>query len=341
MLNQVITICLGHLSPCNLTHWGQNGLGRRKKSSVVHISWSFISKNKTKKKSMSGHNAAMNYVFPKRHPSPLDFCCNGGPQSSSKEALSIFCRAGKNPPEHRLGLASSCSRDRDTGTFPHHCCLASGHGRGSKPRGSTGGGDLTCPSAELNLRYPPQLLISPTATQHQGWGTNRFAWNQDSWWVQDMSEKCRKGIQTGYYWMLVIWLRCFCSSSVGTVNEKVVKGSEFPEYLTVSAFLDPCRSGYRRSTAQRLHCTGSPGYRWISGLQDVIVRSISCLWCPEVLLSCFWSSARIDGTVFCSLFPWLSERSQKVILDNCPNLLTFRECYLMFHQRCTKIRGVD
>lgn len=131
-------------------------------------------------------------------------------------------------------------------------------------------------------------------------GRNRSAWNWDSRWVQDISGKCRKGVQTSYY---SIWLCCFCSSSVGMVNEKVVKGSEFPEYLTVSAFLDPCRSGYRRSTAQRLHCTGSPGYRWISGLRDVIVRSISCLWCPEVLLSCFWSSARIDGTVLCSLFP--------------------------------------
>lgn len=134
-------------------------------------------------------------------------------------------------------------------------------------------------------------------------GRNRSAWNWVSWRVQDNSGKCRKGVQTSYYWMLEILLRCFCSSSVGMVNEKVVKGSEFPEYLTVSAFLDPCWSGYRRTTAQRLHCTGSPGYRWISGLQDVIVRSISCLWCPEVLLSCFWSSARIDGTVLCSLFP--------------------------------------
>lgn len=134
-------------------------------------------------------------------------------------------------------------------------------------------------------------------------GRDQSAWHRDGQQIQDLSGKCRKGPQTSYYWMLAIWLCCFCSSSVGMVNEKVVKGSEFPEYLTISAFLDLCRSGYRQSTAQRLHCTGSPGYRWISGLQDVIVRSISCLWCPEVLLSCFWSSARIDGTMLCSLFP--------------------------------------
>jgi len=60
--------------------------------------------------------------------------------------------------------------------------------------------------------------------------------------------------------MLAIWLRCFCSSSVGMVNEKIVKGSEFPKYLTVSAFLDLCRSGtdrvqHRDRTARAVQVT--------------------------------------------------------------------------------------
>lgn len=162
--------------------------------------------------------------------------------------------------------------------------------------------DVTCPPAELNPCYPPGLWSAPQWLG-KGLGEKTILPILGQLANAGYLGKWRKGPQTIYYWMLVTSLCCFCSPSVGTVNEKVVKGSKFPKYLTVSAFLDLCRSGYRQSTAQRLHCTGSPGYRWISGLQDVIVRSISCLWCPEVLLSCFWSSARIDGTVLCSLFP--------------------------------------
>lgn len=145
-----------------------------------------------------------------------------------------------------------------TSTCPHCHCLTSGHSRGSKMSSGTDGRDMTCPPAEMNLHCPPGLLISVADTWWQGWGKElpRLKRRQG-----DLSGRCREGAKTSHCWMLATGLCCFCSSSVGMVNEKVVKGSEFPQCLTVSAFPDPCWSGYRQSGAQRLHCTGSPGYR--------------------------------------------------------------------------------
>lgn len=246
----------------------------------------------------------MNYVFPTKHPSSPDFCWTGGSQFSSNEVFYFLCREGRKPLGDQVPMLSLASRPQQ----------GQGHSHLPPPPLPHFGSPWRLKDdwwhwwwgCDLPTSWTEAALSTTAFDQRRSYlaaglvGRNRSAWNWDSRWVQDISGKCRKGVQTSYY---SIWLCCFCSSSVGMVNEKVVKGSEFPEYLTVSAFLDPCRSGYRRSTAQRLHCTGSPGYRWISGLRDVIVRSISCLWCPEVLLSCFWSSARIDGTVLCSLFP--------------------------------------
>ena len=116
----------------------------------------------------------MNYVFPTGHTSPPDFYCKGGSQSSSNKVLHIFCREGRKPLGDQAPMLRALPADgsgaRGTATSPYHLCLASGLGGGSKMSGGTGGGDVTCPPAELNLHYPPRLLISAADTWWQGWG---------------------------------------------------------------------------------------------------------------------------------------------------------------------------
>ena len=164
MLNQATTICVAHLSPCNLTHWGQNGLGSRRKSSIVHISWSFIFENKTKK-NKSGHSPAMIYVFPTRHPSLPDFYYNGGSQSSSNKVFPTFCREGRKPLGDQVPMAvGPGARPPSRTTTPRFRLQPT-----LKDQWQRGWRGRNLPTAEPKLHHPPWLLIRVAATRRQGW----------------------------------------------------------------------------------------------------------------------------------------------------------------------------
>lgn len=151
----------------------------------------------------------MNCVFPTKHPSSFWFLLQGRFWVLQQRDSSCLLqgRQGKKCPGGQVPMWRALPADSGgtvaTSTFPHRHCLVSGHGRGSKTNSGTGGRDVTCPPAEMNLHCPPQLLISTADTSQQGWGKklpHLKPW-QDGWKISlESAEKVPKQAIAGCWW---------------------------------------------------------------------------------------------------------------------------------------------